>query len=279
MTKETLKQPLEQIYDIRLKDITISTDNVRHSDPIGDLGELAASIKLHGLLQPVVLRGAIGDQPPYELISGQRRYLAHKKILNAATIRAVFAGPLNKTESIVRSLVENLQRRDLEYEDTAEAVTYLYEKYGKDEYKVQKNTGLSIRRIRDLIQIEAKATAKIKRLLSEGKITATDVKRAFRAAQDNIKKAEEVVELIIKNKPTAYEKRRLATFGEAHKSASAKSILDAARKPQVEQNIIVSLPPDLLAALAKATKAMAMEPEDLAVKVLTEWLRTQGFVP
>jgi ParB family chromosome partitioning protein len=276
MTKETSERPLEHIHDIRLKDITISQDNVRHSDPTRDLEELAASIKKHGLLQPVVLRGSFDENPPYELISGQRRYLAHK-VLNAATIRAVFAGNLSKTDSIVRSLVENLQRRDLEYEDTAEAVTYLYEKYGKDEYKVHTNTGLSVRRIRDLIQIEAKATPKIKKRLTEGKITATDVKRAFRAAQDNITKAEELVELIIKNKPTAYEKRRLATYGEAHKSASAKRILDAARKPQVEQNIIVSLPPDLLTALAKATKAMAMEPEDLAVKVLTEWLRTQGF--
>jgi ParB family chromosome partitioning protein len=274
---KTKEQPLEKIRDVLIKDIYVSKDNVRHSDPLKDLEELAASIKRHGLLQPVVLTGKPGS-PPYELISGQRRFLAHEQILKWPTIRAVFAGPLSKTEAIVRSLVENLQRLDLEYEDTASAVTYLYEKLGKDERAVQKETGLSLRKVREFILIEARATPRMKTLLKQKKVSPADVKRAIRAAQDNLRKAEELLDLIIKYKPTVYQKRRLVTYGENKKTASAEHIFEEAMKPHVEQNIIISLPDDLQKALARATKAMSLEAEELAAKVLSDWLRDQGFV-
>jgi len=192
-------------------------------------------------------------------------------------IRAVFAGSLSKAEAVIRSLVENLQRLELRYEDTAKAITYLYEKFGKDERAVQRETGLSLRTVRDFILIEARATPKIKRLLNERKVSHADVKRAIRAAQDNLKKAEALVDLIIKNKPTAHQKRRLVAVGERQKGASAESIFNEARRPQVEQSMVVSLPEELVKALAKATKSLSLEPEELAIKVLGEWLQAQGF--
>jgi ParB family chromosome partitioning protein len=267
---------LETIRNIPLDDIQISPDNVRHADPRKDLGELAASIARHGLLQPVVLLGEFG-KPPYKLISGQRRFLAHQEILKAPTIRSVFAGKLNHTQAVVRSIVENLQRLDLEYIDTAKAITNLYTHFGNDEYKVQKETGLSIRKIRDLILVEAQASSKMKTLLQEKKVSPADVKRAIRAAQEDMKKAEKLLDLIVKYKPTAHQKRRLVHYGESDPKASAATIVEEAMKPHVEENIIISLSKDVRAALLEATKAMSMEPEELAGKVLSEWLRAQGF--
>jgi ParB family chromosome partitioning protein len=274
MTKE---EPLGTIHTIPLADITISQGNVRLADPTKDLDELAASIKKHGLLQPVVLLGEYG-KPPYELISGQRRFIAHQKILKLPNIRAVFAGRLSKTQQVVRSLVENLQRRELEYIDTAKAVTQLYKDFGKDEHKVHEETGLSLRKIRDLILIDERATPKMRTFLKAGKVKPADVKRAIRAAQDNLKKAEELLELIIEYKPTAHQKRRLVMYGEQDGRASADKILREAMKPHVEQSIVIALPDDIRAALTKATKSTSMEPEELAVKVLGDWLRDQGFI-
>ncbi|MFA5913851.1 MAG: ParB/RepB/Spo0J family partition protein [Burkholderiales bacterium] len=271
------EHPLEEIHSIPLKVITISADNVRLSDPTKDLDELAASIKKHGLLQPVILKGKYGH-PPYELISGQRRFLAHQKILKWPEIRAVFVGNLSRTNSVVRSLVENMQRLELEYVDTAKAVTYLYETYGKNDRKVHEETGLSLRKVRDFILIEARATPKMKGFLRAGKVSPVDVKRAIRAAQDDLKKAEALVELIIKHKPTVHQKKRLVMYGEREKRASAEKILDEAMKAHVEQNIIISLPDEVREGLIKATKSMAMEADELATKVLIDWLRDQGFV-
>src|SRR3989338_1412431 len=98
----------EQIHEIKLRDIEISPFNVRHTNATKDLDELAASIKKHGLLEPVVLRGNPADRPPFQLIAGQRRFLAHER-LHKKTIRAVFAGKLKDQEATILSLIENLQ--------------------------------------------------------------------------------------------------------------------------------------------------------------------------
>jgi ParB/RepB/Spo0J family partition protein len=275
-TKRAPSHAISDIVDVPLKDIEISNDNVRHSDPMRDLDELAASIRIHGLLQPVVLRGVEG-KPPYDLIGGQRRFLAHQKVLKTKTIRAVFVGNMSKTESVIRSLVENLQRVELEYGDTAEAVTFLYKQLGNDERKVQEQTGLSIRKIRDFIEIDARATPHMKALLKAKRVSIADVKRSIRAAQDNLQKAEELLDLIVKYQPTSHQKRRLVSFGEQNKSASAAKILKEATKPSVEQNLIITLPDELIAALRKATKSLSIEADELAAQVLTEWLRNQGF--
>jgi ParB family transcriptional regulator, chromosome partitioning protein len=271
------ENPLEKIYEIPLKEIEVSDDNVRLCDATKDLDELAASIKRHGLLQPVVLMGVFG-KPPYQLISGQRRFLAHQQILKYPDIRAVFVGTLSKTEAVVRSLVENMQRVELEYDDTAKAVTFLYEKLGKDDRKVSQETGLSLKKVRDFILIEARATSTMKSWIKTHKVSPADVKRAIRAAQDNLDKAEKLLELIIKYKPTAHQKRRLVAYGEHDKKATAENILEQAMKPHVEENIVISLPDELRQGLLKATKSLEMEPDELAAKVLSDWLRNQGFV-
>jgi ParB family chromosome partitioning protein len=266
---------LGEIHDIELKQIDVSDDNVRHHEPTKDLEELAASIERHGLLQPVVLLGKYGA-PPYELIGGQRRFLAHQTILKWPTIRAVFAGKLTQSQAVVRSLVENLQRVQLSYEDTARAVTYLYKTLG-DERRVQKETGLSLRKVRDFILIEAQATTTMKAALKAHKVKPADVKRAIQAAQGNLDKAEELVELIIKHKPTTHQKARLVKYGEAAKSASAQKLLKEAMKPHVEQNLIITLPDQIREALKRATSALDMDPAELAEKILGDWLRSEGY--
>lgn len=265
------------IHQVPLNDINISEDNVRHHVDFEDLDELAASIKKHGLLQPVVLLGEFG-RPPYKLIAGQRRFLAHQKVLKRSEIPAVFAGRMTRTQAIVRSLVENLQRVELSYEDTAEAVTELYKSFGRDERKVQEQTGLSLRKIRDLVMVQERASPRIKKLLGKGKVTLVDVKRAIQAAQYNIAKAEKLLDLIVQVQPTAHQKRRLVSLGEHKEYKSAKSLFEEAMKPHVERNIIIMLEDDIREALTKATKALEMEAGELASKAISDWLRSRGFI-
>ena len=77
---------------------------------------LAASIRRHGLLSPLLVR-RVGTQ--YELIAGQRRLMA-LRLLECAEAEAIV---LNKgdCDSALIALVENLQREDLHYLDEAEA--------------------------------------------------------------------------------------------------------------------------------------------------------------
>ena len=265
---------ISEIYLIPLSEIQVSCDNVRISQQTVALDELAASIEIHGLLQPVVLVGEFGH-PPYQLISGQRRFLAHQK-LGRKEVKAVFTGPLNRTEAIIRSLVENLQRVDLNFADTQIAVTELYREFGSEE-QVRIHTGLSIRTIRDHLQIEAKASLTMKEKITSGKISIMDVKRAIRAAQDDIEKAEILVDLIIENSPPANVKRRLVTYGTSNDKFSANEIFSEASKPHVEQRIMLTLDKSTQESLIAAAASLEMDPSDVAGKALEEWLVENGF--
>ena len=266
---------LDQIYEIKLSDIVeIDKFNVRHSNAMKDLDELAASIKKLSLLQPIVLLGFY-DKPPYKLIAGQRRFLAHQKILNKKTIRAVFAGKLDKVQSIICSLVENLQRVELNHADTAKAITMLYTKFNKDERKVQKETGLSLQRVRDYIFIEEQASSKMKEKLKHKKVTPVDVKRALRAAQGDITKADKLLDLMEEYPLTKYQKKRIVEYGERDKKATAKQIMEDASLPRVEQSIMVTLPEEVRKGLEKATKKLSKEAKDIVSKVLQKWLSDQ----
>jgi ParB/RepB/Spo0J family partition protein len=265
-----------RIHEIPLQQIEISNQNVRHGNPTKDLDELAASIKSLGLLQPVVLLGEYG-KPPYKLIAGQRRFLAHQE-LGKKHIRATFAGRQDRIHATLLSLVENLQIVELNHADTAKAVTYLYEQFDRDEKRVQKATGLSIRKIRDYVNIQLQASDKMKQMLTEKKVTTTDVKRALRAAQGNIKKAEQLLDLMGTFPLTKYQKKRLIECGDSDPNASAKKIIEQATKPRVEQSIIVSLPEIVRQGLERASKGMSKEPEEIVADALHEWLSIQGFI-
>jgi ParB family chromosome partitioning protein len=266
---------ISEIHLIPLAEIRVSDDNVRISQQTVALEELAASIEIHGLLQPVVLVGEVGN-PPYQLISGQRRFLAHQK-LGRKDIKAVFTGPLNRTEAIIRSLVENLQRVDLNFADTQVAVTELYRELGS-EAEVKKRTGLSMRTIRDHLQIEAKASPSIKEKITSGVISIMDVKRALRAAQDDVKKAEELIDLIIEHSPPANIKRRLEAYGSSNVNLSAGEIFVEACKPHVEQRIMLTLDKPTQDSLISASASLEMDPSEIAGRALEEWLIENGFL-
>ncbi len=268
--------PNDEIHEVEMQNIRISKQNVRVENATVDLKELAASIKKHGLLQPVTLLGQHGN-PPYELIAGQRRFLAHQK-LQAKKIRCVFAGTLTTTEAMLRSLTENLQRLDLNHADAARAITHLYKEYSRDERRVQRETGLSIQRVRDYISVEAQASPRMKEKLAAKKVTIADVKRAIRAAKGNIKKAEELLTLMEKYSLNKHQKKRISEYADKHGQASANTIIHEAMKPRIEQSIMVGLPEEVRKALEQAVKTLSKEAGEIVSDVLREWLSFQGYM-
>jgi ParB/RepB/Spo0J family partition protein len=266
----------DKIYDIPLEHIDVSDLNVRRQGQFTDIDELKASIKKHGLLQPVVLLGEIGN-PKYKLISGQRRLIAHQQ-LGEKTIRAVFERDLTPTEITIHSLVENMQRLDLDYVDTAKAITDLYKTFGNDERKVADETGLSLRKVRDFLSIDAIATPNMKKLLSEGKVTPADAKRAIRASAGNADKAAKLLELMTGFKPTTSQKKRIVFYGEKDPGASADAIYARAVAPHIEETIVVSLPGDIKEAVRLAMEKMELDAEEFAIRAIREWLHEKGFL-
>lgn len=268
--------PEQTIYEIPLDEIEVSDLNVRHSEADKDLDELAASIKKHGLLQPVLLLGN-HDNPPYQLIVGQRRFLAHQQ-LRKNTIRAVFAGKLDKTQAAIRSLAENMHRVELNHADAAKAVTELYRHFKRDERRVASETGMSLYRVRQYIYIQERASEATKKQLREKSVTPVDVQRTLRAAGGNQEKADKLLAMVQKHNLNPYEKKRMVDVGLTHPKATPKTIIEESLRPRVEQSIMVKLSGPVRQGLEKAAKSLAMDREEVASQALTEWLSAKGFL-
>ena len=102
--------PSEPRTEVQLGRIQANPFQPRKTFAPGALEELQASIRAHGILQPVVLRPSSGG---YELISGERRWRA-AQALGLATIPAVVREGVSDEAMLELALVENLQRADLD---------------------------------------------------------------------------------------------------------------------------------------------------------------------
>ena len=100
--------PRERAGEIAVADIDPNPDQPRRVFEPGALDALAESIRIHGVLQPVVVRRA-GDR--YELVVGERRWRA-SKLAGIASIPAVVL-EIDPRDRLEVALVENVQRRDL----------------------------------------------------------------------------------------------------------------------------------------------------------------------
>ena len=103
---------------VEISKLFIGKVNVRKSP--GDVGDLVDSIREKGVLEPVLAR-PIGGR--YELVVGSRRFEA-AKIAGLKRVPAIVR-PMTDEEAIIVSLVENIQRRDIEPEEEYDAIVAL----------------------------------------------------------------------------------------------------------------------------------------------------------
>ncbi len=90
------------------------------------LAELIESIRVHGLINPVIVQEREGG---YEVVAGQRRFRACRE-LGMSTMAAVVRNDLDATDATVLSLVENVHRADMNAIDKATAYKAIYDRCG-----------------------------------------------------------------------------------------------------------------------------------------------------
>ncbi len=112
---------------IAVDQIKPSRQQVRSRFDAEPLSELAESIRLHGVLQPLLVRPLGGDG--YELIAGERRWRA-ARLAGLRAVPAVVRGDAGSDEQLVLGLIENLQRTDLDPVEEARGLRRLIEEFG-----------------------------------------------------------------------------------------------------------------------------------------------------
>jgi len=124
--------------EVLVSSIRPNPEQPRRSFDPDELQELADSIDVHGLLQPVLL---VEAEHGYTLIAGERRWRA-AKLLKLEAISAVVR-TANEQEQLELALVENLQRSDLNALDEARAYRQLIDEYGLTQERVARQVGRS----------------------------------------------------------------------------------------------------------------------------------------
>lgn len=151
---------------IPLTSITRNPRQPREAFPVAYIEELAASIKARGLIQPITVREH-GDG--FQIVAGECRYRAHQ-LLGRDNIAAEIVS-IDDREMQLRAIVENLQRRDMNPIEEANAFQCLLD-IGYDVNDIVRELGLkSPALVRQRLQLLS-LTPEIQQLVRSGNLTA-----------------------------------------------------------------------------------------------------------
>jgi len=133
------------------------------------LNELTSSIKERGILQPIIVRRSIEDQSKFEIIAGERRWLAAQKAgLHDVPVIITEADDLKSLEF---AIIENVQRHDLNPLEEAQGYKRLIDEFSYDQEKVSKFIGKSRSYITNSLRLLSLPIEVIK-LIETQKLTA-----------------------------------------------------------------------------------------------------------
>jgi ParB family chromosome partitioning protein len=187
-----------------------------------ELGELTASVREKGILQPILVRNVPGKPDLFEIIAGERRWRAAQKAgLHEVPVMLLEIGD---REALEIAIVENVQRADLNPLEEAAGYESLIEQFKYTQNDLARVVGKSRSHVANTLRLQ-KLPASVKRYLAEGKLTAGHA-RALLAHEDPESLAKLIVEEGLNvREAEARAQERPATHGKQtrRKAAAAKT--------------------------------------------------------
>ena len=161
------------------------------------LNELSLSIKENGIIQPVAVRPKKYEPGKFEIVAGERRWLAAQKAgLNEVPAIVL---DIDDQKSLEIAIVENVQREDLSVIEEAKAYQRLVKEFGYDHEKISKFMSKSRSHVSNTIRLLT-LPEDIIGLIEEGKLTAGQARPLI-----GMPNASEIAENIVKKKVAARE--------------------------------------------------------------------------
>ena len=203
------------VLTVPVTDIVPNPRQPRTSMPAEALSELAASIREHGMIQPlIVTRARPTDSARYQLIAGERRWRAAQLAgLDAVPVLIKEATPQQLLEL---ALVENIQRADLSPLEEAAAFQALMTEFRLSQHDVAERVGKSRVAIANTVRL-LNLPDPLKALLSDGALTEGHARAllGLSSPEAMIRAAEQVVARELTVRQTEELVRRLQTVIDA----------------------------------------------------------------
>ena len=131
----------DKVNKVAISDLVRNKNQPRKVFNKESLEELANSIRERGVIQPIIVRAIENNDNKYEIVAGERRWLASQKAgLNEVPIVIIKADDLKSLEF---AIVENVQRQDLNPIEEAQGYQKLIDKFSYDQEKISKFIGKS----------------------------------------------------------------------------------------------------------------------------------------
>lgn len=153
------------IIEIDINEIEPNSGQPRRKFDEEKLQELADSIREHGVVQPIIVKK---EGNFYKLIAGERRWRA-ARIAGLKTIPAITKN-FNENEIMEISLIENIQREDLNPMEEAEAYKKLMDEFGLTQEKIAEKIGKSRSSIANTLRL-INLDERVKQYVTDGVIS------------------------------------------------------------------------------------------------------------
>ena len=174
ITKETLQQTGEQVLNIPIEQIEPNPAQPRKLFDHREMEELINSVRQYGIIQPLIVTPSTGSgqakigESKYQIVAGERRWRA-AKFLELKTVPAIVRS-VNENEKLELSLVENIQRKDLNPMERARAYQRLIDEFNLIQEEVAKRIGKARATVANTLRL-LNLPLEIQQAIEEEKIT------------------------------------------------------------------------------------------------------------
>jgi ParB family chromosome partitioning protein len=176
-------EKLSNLRELNLSDVIANPDQPRRAFDEQALDELAASIQEHGVVQPIIVTPAGSN---YRIVAGERRFRAAAKA-GLDTIPALVR-TMSDQHQLEVSLIENIQRRDLNVLETATAYLKLRDQFNLSLEEIGTRVGgKSVSAISNTLRL-LRLPETVRKALQEGRLTEGQARPLINADPDVVEK-------------------------------------------------------------------------------------------
>jgi ParB family chromosome partitioning protein len=223
----------DKVVEIPLSQLRPNPYQPRRTFHDESINELAASIKEHGIIQPIIVRSVLKG---YEIIAGERRFRA-SQVCGLATVTAVVK-KFSDQQVMEIALIENLQREDLNAMEIAIAYQALIDQFSLTQEELSVKVGKSRSHIANFLRL-LQLPDEVKQYVSRGTLSMGHAKAIIGLKDTKTIKA--LAELAIKEqwsvRELEEEVKRLEEKVENKKTSSTKSKRKDPYINELEENL------------------------------------------
>lgn len=209
---------------IKIHDIMPNANQPRKTFNEEKIEELAASIREHGIIQPIVVRK---KSRGYEIVAGERRWRAAIKA-ELSQVPCLIRN-LDDEQNMLIAIIENMQREDLNPIEEAEGLRQMTETFGMTQEQVSRSVGKSRPYITNSMRL-LKLPEYIRESIADGRISAGHGRTLIAASDEDMRRS--IWEKMIKEGLSVREAEKLAAGSpgaKKRKPASKRKNPDVAR--------------------------------------------------